>query len=62
MICYPFLHHRLLASTLLKAPKAVKGQKQKKAGRNLLGPAILYYRNIPGTSAPSDAVTEAVRR
>ena len=57
----PFLHHRLLASTFLRAPKAVKGQKQKKPGRNLLGPAILYYRKIPGTLPPSDAVKEEVR-
>ena len=47
-----------MASTYLKAPKVIKGQKQKKPARNVLGPAILYYRKIPGTSPPSDAVKE----
>ena len=56
------LHHRLVATTFLRAPKPVKGQKKVKAGRNLEGPATLYYRPVPGTEAPSDAVKEEVRR
>ena len=56
----PPLHHRLVASKLAKAPKAAKGQKKGKMKRDLEGPAVLYYRKITGTHAPS--VSEPVRR
>jgi hypothetical protein len=44
------LHHRLVATTFLRAPKPVKGQKKVKAQRNLEGTRT-------GTPAPADDLT-----
>ena len=56
------LHHRLLATTFLKAPKVVKGQKPKKPNRNINGPAQLYFRRVPGFEDPAPGIIEKVRR
>ena len=57
----PLLHHRLMATRVTKVPKPTKGQKPAKPKRDVSGPAVLYYRKIPGTAKPSTAVTETVR-
>ena len=56
------LYHRLLSTTYLKAPKAVKGEKPKAPKRDINGSASLYYRKMNGLENPSEYLFEKVRR